>query len=496
MQRLDDPMAAVEAVELMARAVDAASVPSLVRRADVVMVPTGMWGYRDAGRLVARRVGADRARTVRSEIGVLQTTLLNRAAALIADGTAEVVVVVGGEARFRALRSAITGVAVSETAQGPDEPDSRPDEILEPAADIISPYEIARGLVAPVQHYAMLDNAMRAHDGQAIAEHATSIAQLWASFNLVAQGNADAWHRVPMGPLEIATPSQQNRPLAFPYQKWHNSQWNVDQAAAVVLCSLAAARDAGVDLGSAVWVKAGTEANQMVPVSARGELWRCPAVEIAGQRALGLAGLSLADVDLFEIYSCFPAAVRQQARALGLPDDGSRALTVTGGMTFAGGPLNNFVLQATVKMVEALLALGPGAHGLVTAVSGMLTKQGFVVLGTGSGARSAVFSPGTSAGTDRRHAEPGFAFADCTAEAAGATPVRALVGEHAGEGTVATYTVLYDGLTPATIAAVIDVSPTERVVALCHDPVSAGEATHVELCGRTVSVDGHDFAVL
>jgi acetyl-CoA C-acetyltransferase len=488
-QRLDDVDAAVEAVELMVRAVEAAGVPRLVRRADALMVPTGMWGYRDAGRLVARRVGADRARTVRGEIGVLQTTLVNRAAALIADGSADVVVVVGGEARYRALRASITGVAAPETVQAPDAPDARPDDVLEPAADIISPHEIARGLVAPVQHYAMLDNAMRAHDGQTIAQHASAIADLWASFNEVAQGNPDAWHRAPMGAQAIATPSAQNRPLAFPYQKWHNSQWNVDQAAAVVLCSPQAARDVGIDVGSAVWIEAGTEANQMVPVAARGELWHCPAVEVAGRRALALAGVALADIELFEIYSCFPAAVRQQARALGLPDDGSRPLTVTGGMTFAGGPLNNFVLQAIVKMVERLGALGPGAHGLVTAVSGMLTKQGFVVLGTGAGAAA------SGPGPDHGSPEPGFAFADCTAEAAAATPVRSLLGEHAGEGTVATYTVLYDGLSPTTIAAVIDVSPAERVVALCPDPVAAEEATRVELCGRSVAVHGTTFAV-
>ncbi len=470
----------------MARAVEAAEVASLVGIADAVMVPTGMWGYRDAGRLVARRVGADRARTVRAEIGVLQTTLLNRAAGLIADGTAEVVVVVGGEARHRARRASIAGIVATETTQGPDDPEAIPDEVLEPTADIISPHEIARGLVAPVQHYAMLDNAMRAHDGLSIEAHASQIAALWASFNQVAQGNSDAWYPEPMGAQAIATPSERNRPLAFPYQKWHNSQWNVDQAAAIVLCSEAAARAAGVDLASAVFLQAGTEANQMVPVSARGELWRCPAVEIAGRRALDLAGVALADIEHLEIYSCFPAAVRQQARALGLPDNGSRALTVTGGMTFAGGPLNNFVLQATVKMVETLRSSGPGARGLVTAVSGMLTKQGFCVLGT-----SSERAPGGVPG--RGFA---FAFADCTAAAAAATPVRALVAEHTGAGTVATYTVLYDGLTPTTIAAVVDGSGGGgRVVALCNDAAAAAEATRVELCGRSVLVHGTTFTV-
>ena len=49
-------------------------------------------------------------------------------------------------------------------------------------------------------------------------------------------------------------------------------------------------------------------------------------------------------------------------------------------MTFAGGPLNNFVIQSWVKMVE-VLRKDPGSLGLVTAVSGLLTKQGVSILG-------------------------------------------------------------------------------------------------------------------
>ncbi len=55
---------------------------------------------------------------------------------------------------------------------------------------------------------------------------------------------------------------------------------------------------------------------------------------------------------MIEVYSCFPSAVRVQQRALGL--DPARVPTVTGGMAFAGGPFNNFVLQATVAVAERL----------------------------------------------------------------------------------------------------------------------------------------------
>ena len=54
---------------------------------------------------------------------------------------------------------------------------------------------------------------------------------------------------------------------------------------------------------------------------------------------------------MVEVYSCFPAAVRVQQRALGLDPTGPP--TVTGGMAFAGGPFNNFVLQSIAEVVPA-----------------------------------------------------------------------------------------------------------------------------------------------
>src|SRR5699024_8650995 len=86
-------------------------------------------------------------------------------------------------------------------------------------------------------------------------------------------------------------------------------------------------------------------------------------------------GHPLAACEHVEVYSCFPLAVRVQQRELDLPVD--VAPTITGGMTFAGGPFNSFVLQATVAMAQRLRERG--GRGLVTTVSGMLTKPGLAV---------------------------------------------------------------------------------------------------------------------
>ena len=84
---------------------------------------------------------------------------------------------------------------------------------------------------------------------------------------------------------------------------------------------------------------------------------------------------------LFELYSCFPVAVQLFAEALNTPDETDK--TITGGMPFAGGPLNNYMIHATAQMLEKIRDR-PSEIGLITGVSGMMTKQALAILGQGS----------------------------------------------------------------------------------------------------------------
>ena len=58
------------------------------------------------------------------------------------------------------------------------------------------------------------------------------------------------------------------------------------------------------------------------------------------------------DIDIVDLYSCFPSAVQLGAQSLGLSLD--RQLTRTGGLSFAGGPWNNYVMHAIATMVGEL----------------------------------------------------------------------------------------------------------------------------------------------
>jgi acetyl-CoA C-acetyltransferase len=176
-------------------------------------------------------------------------------------------------------------------------------------------------------------------------------------------------------------------------------------------------------------------------------------------------------VDHAEVYSCFPAAVRVQQRALGLPLEG--VPTITGGETFAGGPWNNFVLQTTAAMVDRVRA-EPGTTGLVTTVSGLLNKPGLAVYST----------------------SPGELLLDDLAEAnEREAATKEVVGGYEGPATVVTYTVHYDGSDPVRCTAVLDVADGTRCVASSDDATVAANATREELIGTMVGVKGNAFTV-
>jgi acetyl-CoA C-acetyltransferase len=462
-QREADPMRAREPVALMIealeRAAEDAGSRALLARADSVRAPRGFWSYTDPCRMVAEHLGAGAARTELAEIGVLQTTLLGRAAEDVARGRADVVLVVGAEARDRARRARRAGLEAPLTA-GPTTP---PDSVLRPARPIVSDLELASGLGMPVAQYAMIENALRAAEGLSPADHRRRIAGLWAALSRVAADNPDAWSPAPVDPATIAETGPSNPMLAFPYGRLHCSQWNVDQAAGLVLCSLGTARTLGLPRARFVFPRAVADAEHMVPLTERRLLHRCPGFARTVEAALSRAGCTMREVVHRELYSCFPVAVRVQVRELGITDEGP--LTVTGGMAFAGGPLNHFVLQALVRMAR-VLRRDPGSVGLVTAVSGILTKQGASLWSTEPGA-------------------PGFGHDDVTAAVARETPAVEVVEPTPGAARVATGTVLHEA-GPLRTVLLCDLEDGRRTLVASPDPGLAARAEREELCDRTL----------
>jgi acetyl-CoA C-acetyltransferase len=163
-------------------------------------------------------------------------------------------------------------------------------------------------------------------------------------------------------------------------------------------------------------------------------------------------------------------AVRVQQRELGL--DPARVLTVTGGMTFAGGPFNNFTYQATAAVVQRLRA-DPDALGAVTTVSGLLTKPGLAVWGA---------TPPE---------EPAL-VADFAAEAAAATAVREVTGTASGPARVASSTVAFEGDDPVRVLVIADLPDGRRWVGVSHHPELRDRGLGEGLVGADVMVAGRE----
>ena len=187
---------------------------------------------------------------------------------------------------------------------------------------------------------------------------------MWARFSEVAAVNPYAWSPRTRTAEELRTIGPANRMVAFPYPKLFNANDRVDQGAALILCSVEAARSAGVPEDRWVFPLSGADASDHWFLSHRHDLHSSPAIRLAGAGALRLAGVGVDDIAHLDLYSCFPCAVQIAAHELGIAvDDPDRPLTVTGGLGFAGGPGNNYVSHAIAvgnhKSLPAQICLQP-----------------------------------------------------------------------------------------------------------------------------------------
>jgi acetyl-CoA C-acetyltransferase len=442
--------------------------PSLLRQVDRVALLQGTWSLTDPARAIATSIGADSARTYRYEVGVSQQEVINESLLAIARGEAEVVLVVGGESRAWERGG---GNEVDTQTRPPDATVTRP-------PDFVAPIEISAGIVwPPVQQYALIENALAHYEQQEIEAHRQDVAALWSRFNQVAQQNPLAAFPLPRSAADIATPGPKNRPLAYPYNKWHASQWTVDQAAALLVCSADRAQASGVPTDRWIFPHVALHVSEAVTLTARRAMHTWPAMGALGRAAADHLGRPLAAVSIVEMYSCFPAAVRVQQRELALDPEGTP--TVTGGMSFAGGPFNNFVLNGTVA-VAGLLRAQPSELGLVTTVSGMLSKPGLAVWSA---------SPPPH----------GSLIADLAGSPAVDTPSRPVAPSDSpgGPATVASFTVTYDAddpLRPARTAIGADLPDGTRTAATCDDAAIALASLSENLIGQTVHIAHTTFS--
>ena len=163
--------------------------------------------------------------------------------------------------------------------------------------------------------------------------------------------------------------------VSFPYTKLCTANMQVDQGAGYIVCSVEAARAAGVPEERWVFPLPGADANDHWYISNRPELHRSPAIRLAGQAALELAGLGVDDVAPVDLYSCFPAVVQMAAAELGLrrrrPGPAADLDRRAHLRRRAGQQLH----LARHRQAVGALRAAPGSHGLVTGLGWYATKH-------------------------------------------------------------------------------------------------------------------------
>lgn len=378
-RHIHDLADATEPADMMADVVRAAAADAgsgsglLNQLTGLWTVKTMGWRYVDPCALVAERLGVTPAHlAVSADGGNMPQALVAKAAHEIIAGRHDAVAVCGAEA-VRSWRLAKrAGQRLPFTSQDPATP--RP-EVIGDQRDGTHALEGRIGLRDPVQYYPLFESAIRHRDHRSIAEHQSAIAAQWSRFSDVAAVNPHAWLPVAMTAAEIAAPRPDNRMICFPYTKYLNANIEVDMAAAVIVCSAGLATRLAIPRDRWVFPVSAADATDTWYVSHRHDLHISPAIRQVGRRALQLAQLTIDDIAHIDLYACFPCAVRIAADALDLPSaDPHRPLTLTGGLTFGGGPGNNYGAHSLATLMQTLRA-DPRSYGLVTGNGWFLTKH-------------------------------------------------------------------------------------------------------------------------
>lgn len=326
---------------------------------------------------VAQRLGLNASRHIYSHSGGnMPQFLINQFAEQIVAGEMRTVLLCGGEA----LRTQHALERSGGSAQWHEDPGGEP-ELVGEARRGWSDHEERHRLRAAITFYPLFENAIRGQRGRTPDQHLRCIGELMARFAKVAADNPLATRREGYAAAQLSTVGVHNRWIGYPYPKLMNAHAYNDQAAALVMTSVAEAERLGIARDKWVYLHGCADAHDHWFVSERQDFHSSPAIRAASRQALAMAGRTLDDIRFIDLYSCFASAVEIGCAEIGLDEDDARGLTVTGGLPYFGGPGNNYVTHSISEMMRRLRAR-PGAFGLVTANGNYVTKHSFGVYST------------------------------------------------------------------------------------------------------------------
>ncbi|MDT5064898.1 MAG: acetyl-CoA C-acetyltransferase [Mycobacterium sp.] len=432
-------------------------------------------------RSVAKRVGADPVRAVLEPIGGNgPQKLVTEFAGAIAAGDVEVALILGSEPGSTAKYFADRARASEATGEGFHRPDFT-EHVGGQLEDrgygferYMSEYTAKHGLTgAPVQ-YGLLDNARRARLGLSVEDYRHRMAELFAPFSKVAAKNPFSSSPVERSVEEIETVTDDNRMICDPYPRLLVARDTVNQGAAAIVMSVAAARRLGVPAEKWVYLRGHADQTEQDLLD-RVDTSVSYSAKQAVAEALRVAGIDIDDVATFDLYSCFPFPVFAVCDEFGLAADDPRGLTLTGGLPYFGGPGNSYSLHGIAETV-AEMRERPGQFGLVGANGGVMSKYSVGVYST---------APADWV------ADRSKALQDDIA----ALPKVAVTRDADGTGTIETYSVRYDWpVTTGVIIGRLDADGS-RFMALSDDEELVALMTGGDPIGAHITVKSTDDGI-
>jgi len=468
--RTRDPATAREPLQLMLDALHVAerdagvALLSEIDSLDVVCEYS--WPYIDAPGLIASRLGVQPEHAEYGETGgESPVRFIHEAALRIQRGECRVAAITGAEAAYTTMAAMKSG---ANLAWGPRDVKAR----LLTGREFSAQVAIDHGVAIPTNVYPFYENASQAHWGQTQREALTESGTIWSAFSKVAAANPNAWLQDGVSPEAVTTPSESNRLIAWPYTKSMVANPLVNQGAAVLLTSLARARALGIAEDRLIHIWGGAAANAPRDYLQRDQYHESHAQNAVLNTATQIAGGDSSRFAAMELYSCFPCVPKMARRTLKLPI--SAPLSVTGGLSFFGAPLNNYMTHAAVSLVHALRK-APGAPGLLYGQGEYVTKHHAMVLST-LPSPTPILSETYSVQAEADQAS---------------APVPPFVSDYSGPATVETFTIIYARDGQPEFGTVIARTPAgERLMARVPASDSASLAVLTNLDGQPVGTTG------
>ncbi|MGE2688571.1 acetyl-CoA acetyltransferase [Mycolicibacterium pulveris] len=393
-ERIDDPdYRGMSAVDLATEAVRAALADTGVDPATVANAIETVYGLRqfeisgpmpatlgksnNYPRSVMNRVGGNPARVVLEPVGGQgPQKLVTEAGGAIAAGETDVAMIIGSEPGSTARYFANRENKPDFTEHVDGQLEDRGHQIHQ----YFTEYTAKHGLTGAAVQYGLLDNARRSRLGLGVAEYRRQMAELFAPLSKVAAKNPFSSSPVERSVDEIVTVTDGNRMICDPYPRLLVARDQVNQGAAAIMMSVAAARRLGIPEPKWVYLHGHSDMTEQALLD-RVDLGASPAAVHAAREALRVAEIGVDDIATFDLYSCFPFPVFVVCEALGIDGADPRGLTVTGGLPYFGGPGNSYSLHAIAETVTQLRDR-PGQFGFVGANGGTMSKYSAGVYST------------------------------------------------------------------------------------------------------------------